>query len=122
MNYIGNLNTHAGKIGKLGENFAVEYLISKGHTILERNYRNKLGEIDIITILNNKIHIIEVKTSQSNKVRAEENMNFTKMRKVAKLGEIFSKGRIFCIDFIGIYLNNDFSLKNINYIENLEIY
>ncbi len=122
MNYIGNLSTHNGKVGKLGEDFAVEYLISKGHIILDRNFRIKLGEIDIITNFQNKIHIVEVKTSQSLNVKPEENMNIQKMRKVAKLGEIYSKERLFCIDFIGVSLKKDFSLEKITHLENIEIY
>lgn len=137
MPYINNLNTHKGHVGKLGEDFACEFLIDKGHIILERNYKNKIGEIDIISKTkeakgDKKIHIIEVKTSQSSNVRAEENMNFVKMRKVAKLAEIYMKSvvfkgtvsceTVFSVDFIGVYLNSDYSLKEIKYIENLEIY
>lgn len=121
MAYINNLNTHNGMVGKLGEDFAAGHLLSKGHIIIERNYRNKIGEIDIITRLKSKIHIVEVKTSQSNSIRPEENMSPKKMRKVAKLAEIYCGENLFCIDFIGVSLNSDFSLKNVNYIENLEI-
>lgn len=35
-------------IGDLGEEFAKDYLIKNDYTIVERNYRCKLGEIDII--------------------------------------------------------------------------
>jgi Holliday junction resolvase-like predicted endonuclease len=69
-----------------------------------------------------KIHIIEVKTSNSGKVRPEENMNIKKTRKVAKIGEMYAKNRLFCVDFIGVSLNPDKTLKNITYLENLEIY
>lgn len=129
MSYIGNQNTHNGLIGKIGEDFACEFLESKGHTIIDRNFRVKMGEIDVVSITKaskslsqEKIHIVEVKTSQSQFVRPEENMNRKKMLKVAKLGEMYSKNRLFCVDFIGVSLNNDKSLKKITYIENLEIY
>lgn len=36
------------EIGKLGENIAVKYMISKGFDIIERNFHVKGGEIDII--------------------------------------------------------------------------
>ena len=34
--------------GTRGEIIATNYLINKGYTIIERNYKNKIGEIDII--------------------------------------------------------------------------
>ena len=36
------------RIGALYEEKAVEYLCQHGYSILERNYRNRNGEIDII--------------------------------------------------------------------------
>ena len=39
-------------LGKIGENLAVDFLIENGFTILERNWRNRFEEIDIIAINN----------------------------------------------------------------------
>ena len=136
MSFTNNLDTHNGLVGKIGEDFASDFLKNIGHTIVERNFRNKIGEIDIISLTNiddskrKKLHIVEVKTSMSTNVRAEENMNRAKMLKVGRLAEIYMKHvnknvsheTLFCIDFIGVYLNPDKSLKEIKYIENLEIY
>jgi len=36
------------EVGDLGEAIAVKYLKNKGFTIIERNYRKKYGEIDIV--------------------------------------------------------------------------
>lgn len=36
------------KVGKIGENIACEYLKNKGYKIIERNFRRKWGEIDIV--------------------------------------------------------------------------
>ena len=36
------------KVGAFYEELAADYLISQGVMILERNYRNRLGEIDLI--------------------------------------------------------------------------
>ena len=48
--------------GKYGEDAAVTHLEKEGFEILERNYRHKRGEIDIIALLENKLLVfIEVK-------------------------------------------------------------
>lgn len=48
--------------GKYGEESAVQHLKKLGFEILERNYRHRRGEIDIIGLLENKLLVfIEVK-------------------------------------------------------------
>ena len=53
--------------GNLGEDLAVSYLIKNNFTILERNYRYKRCEIDIIAKNNDCIYFIEVKKRKNNK-------------------------------------------------------
>lgn len=50
------------KIGLVGENIAVKHLVKLHYKILERNYRKKWGEIDIIAKKDGTIHFIEVKS------------------------------------------------------------
>ncbi|MDI6703646.1 MAG: YraN family protein [bacterium] len=52
-------------IGKKGEEEAVRYLKKRGYRIIERNFRCKLGEIDIIAIDKNYLVFIEVKKRDS---------------------------------------------------------
>ena len=52
-------------LGKMGEELAVNYLIGKGYEILERNWRNKHKEIDIVAKDGETLVIVEVKTRQS---------------------------------------------------------
>ena len=53
-------------LGQNGELAAVDYLESKGHHILERNWRLHGYEIDIITTHEGYIVFVEVKTRSSN--------------------------------------------------------
>src|SRR3990167_5341219 len=50
------------KIGEIGENIAVKFLVKHGFSILDRNYTKKWGEIDIVAEKENKIYFIEVKS------------------------------------------------------------
>lgn len=59
---MNNINTKKD-IGKAGESAACSYLRLKGHTILGRNIRLKTGEIDILSSINDVIHVVEVKTA-----------------------------------------------------------
>ncbi|WP_374655909.1 YraN family protein [Dongia sp.] len=48
--------------GHFAESLAVAYLRLKGYRILERNWRSKLGEIDILVRKGNVLALVEVKT------------------------------------------------------------
>jgi len=49
------------KLGREGEEAAVAYLKKRGYRILEKNFRAKLGEIDVIAEQNATVVFIEVK-------------------------------------------------------------
>jgi len=50
------------EIGKIGESVASHWLANRGYRILERNYRKKFGEIDIVAReTTDTLHFIEVK-------------------------------------------------------------
>jgi putative endonuclease len=50
------------KLGEKGEEIAVGFLQEKGYKILERNWRFKKNEIDIIALKEELLVIVEVKT------------------------------------------------------------
>src|SRR3989339_770547 len=56
------MQTEKQKVGEIGENIAVKHLVKHKYKILDRNYRKKWGEIDIIAKKNNVFHFIEVKS------------------------------------------------------------
>ena len=51
--------------GKKSESIAAKYLKKKGYKILEQNYSNKLGEIDIIAKDKKTLVFVEVKARRS---------------------------------------------------------
>lgn len=54
------------KRGEEGEQFAASLLEAKGYTVLERNYRYRRSEIDLIVYRENWLVFVEVKTRSSN--------------------------------------------------------
>ena len=53
-------------LGKKGEELAVDFLQKNNYKILDRNWRYKKAEVDIITLKNDVLAVIEVKTRSSN--------------------------------------------------------
>lgn len=61
-NKSGNKPNFKTGTGRTGEDLAVCYLESHGYTIVERNYRKRFGEIDIIARDDECLVFVEVKT------------------------------------------------------------
>jgi len=53
------------KKGKEGESIAADFLVTKGFEIIERNYRYRRSEIDLIVKKNNWLIFVEVKMRSS---------------------------------------------------------
>ncbi|EQA43277.1 hypothetical protein LEP1GSC050_1257 [Leptospira broomii serovar Hurstbridge str. 5399] len=97
------------KKGKLGEDTAVNFLILSGHTILERNYRLRFAEIDIISVSGNLIFFTEVKYWNSSLfVHPLETFNKTKETKMKLAAEAYLSTHVslrhcfvsFCLAFL----------------------
>src|SRR5688572_25123770 len=79
-------------IGASGEDLAANYLASKGHKLIQRNYRNKLGEIDLVTLKDKNIVFVEVKTRDVSNVEhflPEYSVNNKKRNKLKRLAELY---------------------------------
>ncbi len=76
--------------GVIGENISVKHLVKHNFDILDRNYRKKWGEIDIIAKKDGVLHFIEVKSVNSgfnktiNDYCPEENIHFWKRKRMAR--------------------------------------
>ena len=83
------------KIGKLGEDIACKYLESKDFSIIERNYRKRFGEIDIIALIDDDFLVfVEVKARTNDKFGdGFESVNRKKQLKLLKTAYFFLKER-----------------------------
>ena len=79
-------------IGKKYEAIVANFLTKKGYKILERNHRNKIGEIDLICKDGNYIVFVEVKYKSSAKFgRPIEMITEQKIRKVRLTANLYLK-------------------------------
>jgi len=79
-------------LGKRGEEAAVSLLKEKGYKILVRNYKTKLGELDIIAQDEDTLCFIEVKTRNSLRFGLpEEAVSVRKQRQISKAALVFLK-------------------------------
>lgn len=79
-------------IGSIGEGIAQEYLRKKGYRILEKNYRTRFGEIDIIAEDKGTIVFIEVKTRIHETFGApEESVTRQKQERLKKVALCYLK-------------------------------
>jgi len=85
------------EIGNIGEKIAVKYLKNCGYKILEKNFRKRYGEIDIVALKKNgffsknkELIFVEVKTKTKNKgYNPEENINFRKRKNLIKTAKYY---------------------------------
>lgn len=110
--------------GKFGENLAVNYLEKNGYKIVNKNFRTKFGEIDIIAEKGNYIIFVEVKFRKNPEFgKAEEAISPQKLKKIVStanfyLKNFYRKNKNPRIDIIAI---NCFDKVEINHYKNISV-
>ena len=78
------------KLGKRGEELAIGFLEDRGYCIIERNFRCRLGELDIIAKEDNQIVFIEVKTRMSTTFGLpQESLHYSKKKRLTRLASLY---------------------------------
>ena len=84
------MTVYRQKIGQWGEDLAAAYLIKKGYSILEKNYRAERGEIDVIAQDGDMIVFVEVKSSSHNGFgEPEARVDKKKQRQIGKVAAAY---------------------------------
>lgn len=109
--------------GNQGESFAAAYLERSGYTLLERNWRFRHWEVDIIASKNGFLHFIEVKTRYSLRYgRPEESITREKMKHLRNAAEEYQylhpEWKYIQFDVVAITLLNE-EIKEIFLIEDV---
>lgn len=112
-------------LGKKGEDIAADYLVRHGYTIVERNFRKRYGDIDIIAQKGDVLVFVEVKTRTSDLYgRGEEAISRVKIHHLTRSAQYYKhvknlKDTPMQIDLISIYLDYDGETNKINHYENI---
>ncbi len=99
-------------LGKKGEEIAEKFLIQKGFKIIEKNFRIRGGEIDIVAADKNTLVYVEVKTRTSNEFGLpEESVTPRKIKFLIRTVKFYRNSRkdlpmLERIDVISIDLSN----------------
>lgn len=123
------------KIGKLGESIALRFLESKNYSLLDRNFRRKWGELDLVVKKDEQIVFVEVKTVScfvpggvpregEDKHRPEDKVGVHKrdrLRRIIQtyLGKFSNQPTNWRVDLICVYLDKKRERSEIKWLENI---
>lgn len=112
-------------VGNHGEHLACQYLKKQGYKILERNYRIRGGEIDIVAKENKTLVFVEVKTRWSHEYGLPvESMTPWKIKALLKPARFYVQkinwgDREYRLDFIGVDFADSKDNPKIELIKNI---
>jgi len=110
--------------GALGEKIALDFLIERGFTILERNFRCREGEIDIIALQGDCLVFVEVRARSSpNMGTPEESITPAKGQRLVALAQTYLQSHKdlpteWRIDVVAIDMNRQGKPSRVELIEN----
>lgn len=82
------------ELGDRGEALAERFFIERGAEILERNWRCRVGEMDLLLRLGDVLHIVEVKTRAASHIQApNEGISLKKRERLARAFETWCNER-----------------------------
>jgi putative endonuclease len=80
--------------GRRGEERAAAFLRDEGYEILEKNFRSRRGEVDIVAVRDDVVAFVEVKSWSSwSAAELEYAIGMSKQRRIRRTAEIYLQGR-----------------------------
>jgi putative endonuclease len=112
------------EVGAIGEKLAVDYLKKRGYKIIQRNYRWREGEIDIIAQKGESLVFVEVRTKKNTAFGTpEESVTLSKREKLISLANVYLQAcdkqpPSWRIDVVAVELTRDNRVLRLEHIEN----
>jgi Holliday junction resolvase-like predicted endonuclease len=73
------------ELGRMGEEAALQLLLDKGYKLVAKNFRNKIGEIDLVMRDGGTVVGIEVKAKREGGIEPSEMLTSKKIAKVTSV-------------------------------------
>ncbi len=111
-------------LGKLGEKVSVEYLKKQGYQIVHRNFRCRMGELDIIAREKDILVFVEVRSRSTKRFGLpQESVGPAKQRKIRMLAAYYLQSLRqpplkVRFDVMALYFGANGKLEDINHIKN----
>lgn len=120
-------------VGALGESIAASFLMKQGFSIIEKNYRVRQGEIDIVALKDDKLHFVEVKSVQVKDcslinnltIQPEDNFTYAKWRKFLQAVNLYRLNKNvphetqYQIDLACVYIDTIKRLSRVKLIQSV---
>ena len=114
--------------GSAGEAFVAGRLRRAGYQILDRNWRARGGELDIVALDGDVLVFVEVKVRRGSSVTdAEETVDTRKLRRLLLAGELYVEAhqeladQVWRVDLVAITLDASGVVRRYTHIENLTL-
>jgi putative endonuclease len=123
---VAGVTDRRQRLGRAGEAAAAQHLVRRGFRILERNYRTRWGELDIVAFDGRELVFCEVKTRRAGRGPAWplESVHPHKRRQVRRMASSWLRDRpdhpyaeAIRFDAIGITLDGAGELVTLEHLE-----
>ena len=120
------MSAHRQTLGRLGEQFAADHLARRGFQILERNFRTRWGELDIVAFDGRTLAFCEVKTCRAAALAITpfDSLHARKRRQVRKIARAWLAARgpggfaaTLRFDAIGVTIDRSGHLVSLDHLE-----
>jgi putative endonuclease len=112
-------------LGRLGERLAAEHLERRGVAIVDRNYRTRWGELDLVGLDGDTLVFCEVKTRRGGWAAPFDALSCSKCERVRRmamtwLAEVGDRphARVLRFDAIGVVIDGHGKLVRLDHVEN----
>ena len=112
------------EVGAIGEKLAADLLKKRGYKIIQRNFRCREGEIDIIAQKDECLVFVEVRTKKNTAFGTpEESVTLSKREKLIALANTYIQAynkppQSWRIDVVAVELTPDNRVSRLEHIEN----